>query len=132
MTSLTWLEFQFSSAHLYHQALWTVAKNHATFGRCFTKHGHGHNYRAEVAFEIENTPHNELEIQNLQKQVGVVIQQLDHEHLNFVIPEFKTKIPTTENIALYIAEKINSLSLKWPLKKVKLNEMDDLWVELSL
>ena len=55
--------------------------------------------------------------------------QLDHEHLNFVIPEFKTTVPTTENILLYFEKKILSLKLKNQLAFIKLFEMENLYSE---
>lgn len=125
------LEITFSAAHFYHQINWSDKKNHQNFGKCYTKFGHGHNYRLELAF-IDSTAELSFEKSKLYKKnlqiLEKVIHKLDHQHLNFQIDEFKTKIPTTENILIYIRQQLISLGLVG-LKWLKLYEMDDLWVE---
>jgi len=115
----------FSAAHLYHQRKWTPEENRAKFGKCFTKHGHGHNYRLEASFK--NTAGSPEE---LRKSVRLVTELLDHQHLNFVIPEFQNVVPTTENIALYLVEKLKLASPAASLVSLKLYEAEDLWVEI--
>lgn len=121
------LKSHFSSAHLYHQPLWDEQKNKEVFGRCFTEHGHGHNYTLEVSFQIQL---QDLDAKAVEKQklLDDLTKVLDHEHLNFVVPEFKTKVPTTENIALYFAEKLKDEKIV----NLKVFEMPDLWTEISL
>lgn len=103
------LETRFSSAHFYKQSKWSEEKNLSEFGRCFTEFGHGHNYRALVEWEISK---DDI-IEEIRKQLDAVISKIDHEHLNFVIPEFKNKVPTTENLCEYLRKEIEkSISLK--------------------
>lgn len=115
----------FSAAHLYHQPQWSEAQNQACFGKCFSDHGHGHNYRLEVAFQSP-----QASVEELKKTVKSVSDLLDHHHLNFVIPEFKHQIPTTENIAQYLLKKLQERSPKEFISYIKLFEMNDLWVEI--
>lgn len=122
----TWIVTEnFSAAHLYHQKAWSEAENRACFGKCFTEHGHGHNYRLEVGFNAPKAPFEEL-----KKAVQRVTDLLDHQHLNFDIPEFKDTIPTTENIALYLLKKLQEGSPQGQISYIKLFEMTDLWVEI--
>ena len=110
----------------------TVAENKKAFGRCYTDYGHGHNYKIEVGFLIdEKLSETKLltEKSNLDSEIKKLTTVLDHEHLNFVIPEFKTVIPTTENILLYFEEKISNLRLRNKLAFIKLFEMDNLYSE---
>lgn len=120
---------RFSSAHFYSQKTWSEDRNRQEFGRCFTPHGHGHNYVAKVCFNLpEGQPQLLEELRNL------VLQQtdrLDHEHLNFVIPEFKDQVPTTENIALWLCRRLQEQTPPARLEKVTLFETDDLWVEVT-
>ncbi|MFN7728680.1 MAG: 6-carboxytetrahydropterin synthase [Bdellovibrio sp.] len=89
------LRVRFSCAHLYHQTSWDSAKNQAVFGKCFSEHGHGHDYE----LWIETT---ELDsFAKLKTAAANLREQLDHQHLNFAIPEFSTQVPTTENLVLY-------------------------------
>lgn len=124
------LKSGFSSAHLYHQPLWSSEENLKNFGRCFTEHGHGHNYTLEVGFHL-----TEGELQVKLEEYKAVLKSLttvlDHEHLNFVIPEFKTKIPTTENIALYFQEKLREHVPADKIAHIRLFEMNDLWSEIQ-
>lgn len=126
---------QFSSAHLYKQNKFTEEQNQAEFGACFNPFGHGHNYIIEAFIEgpIEPKIRLVMDLAHLDKILVRVCEPLDHRHLNFEIAEFKEKIPTTENIALYLFEKINQELVKFPgvrLQRIRLFETDDLWVEL--
>ncbi|OFZ31957.1 MAG: hypothetical protein A2622_12020 [Bdellovibrionales bacterium RIFCSPHIGHO2_01_FULL_40_29] len=126
------IQSEFSSAHLYKNASFSVAENKKQFGRCYSKYGHGHNYRIEVGFQVsEKIGDTQLIKINevLSKKLTALTQKLDHEHLNFVIPEFKKTIPTTENILLYFEKKLASLKLPYPLISIKLFEMENLWSE---
>lgn len=125
------LKNSFSSAHFYAQPLWDKTQNQNTFGRCYTQYGHGHNYTLEVGFIL----HNSAEIQKKSEYQNLLTQlttRLDHEHLNFVIPEFKDKVPTTENIALYFLDKLKLSVSEKDLSYIKLYEMDTLWTEIRL
>jgi 6-pyruvoyltetrahydropterin/6-carboxytetrahydropterin synthase len=117
----------FSAAHLYHQKKWSEAENRAVFGKCFTEHGHGHNYRLEVAFQNSRSP-----LAELQDRVDQARNLLEHRHLNFDLEEFKDTIPTTENIALFLLKKLQELCPKEFICSIKLFEMDDLWVEIRV
>lgn len=122
----------FSSAHKYENKNWTQLENKKAFGRCYTEFGHGHNYKIEVGFELAaETKNKDLKKINtlLQNKLKLLTQKLDHEHLNFVVPEFKTKVPTTENILLYFEKKLRALELQNSLAFIKLFEMDNLWSE---
>ncbi|MFZ4405046.1 MAG: 6-carboxytetrahydropterin synthase [Pseudobdellovibrionaceae bacterium] len=153
------LQEVFSSAHFYAQAQWSEEKNRQVFGRCYTPYGHGHNYKLEASFQLDDfiepvpgqnqlfaakssssldktlTEKYQPQITALQTLLKTVVQKLDHEHLNFVIAEFKEKVPTTENIALYLADQVNKELRPKPqprLTRIKLYEMEDLWVDLKI
>lgn len=117
----------FSSAHFYKQAQWSVEKNQQEFGKCFTEYGHGHDYALEIEIRGDNPIALSVCVQR-------VLDQLDHQHLNFVIPEFKTQIPTTENISLFLQTEIQKEFQKSQLKaeilSLKLSENSEIWVEL--
>ncbi len=126
------LDSNFSSAHLYRNDSFSKKENKKHFGRCFTDYGHGHNYKIEVGFKIaEKTKDTELvRLQkDLHKKLKSLTNPLDFEHLNFVIPEFKNVVPTTENILLYFEKKISELKLKNKLVFIKLFETENLWSE---
>lgn len=125
------LSSSFSAAHLYHQPAWSDEKNREVFGRCFTPYGHGHNYTLSVKFYVTSAtlPDDQRRYQDLLRRLT---QVLDHEHLNFVIPEFKNTLPTTENIAVYFLDQLKAQLPLEVLHSVRLQETDTLWTEILL
>lgn len=124
----------FSSGHRYYSPQLSEEENRRVFGSCYTEHGHGHNYILEafVSGTIDPVTGMILNLADLDKILKVVTDPLDHHHLNFDIPYFKDIVPTTENLARYLHEKL-TLELKaYPgvhLEKIRLFEGDDLWVD---
>ncbi|CAE79818.1 6-carboxytetrahydropterin synthase [Bdellovibrio bacteriovorus] len=125
------LKSPFSAAHFYAQPQWDEHKNRETFGRCYTQYGHGHNYMLEAGFHCQNDSWKQQQ-QHYQSVLNNLTAVLDHEHLNFVIPEFKTNIPTTENICLYFLEKLKSQVKSEEISYLRLYEMDNIWTEIRL
>ncbi|UXR63572.1 6-carboxytetrahydropterin synthase [Bdellovibrio bacteriovorus] len=125
------LKSPFSAAHFYYQPQWDEKTNLAEFGRCFTPHGHGHNYTLEVGFHVSAQDWKQ-ERPHLEELLNQLTRKLDHEHLNFVIPEFKNTIPTTENIALYFLNKLKEQVKVESLSYLRLYEMDTIWTEIRL
>lgn len=122
------LETKFSAAHFYQVENWSSEKNKANFGLCYNPWGHGHNYQVKIQFHVDSSI-NQNEILQLQELCNSVSLELEHRHLNQEIAEFKKKVPTTENIALYLAKKIASRSPF--LHKLRLYEMPNLWVDIE-
>lgn len=123
------LEADFSAAHFYAQPKWNTQKNREAFGKCYSKFGHGHNYKLQVSFERASYF---LEDKNrLQATLMELTQTLDHHHLNLVIPEFKKEIPTTENIAVYFERKLKEKLPQEKITSIKLFETADLWTEIN-
>ena len=120
------LEAEFSSAHFYHQPKWSEEKNEQEFGRCFTDYGHGHNYR----LLCEWSDVSDKEIPDLRKKLNAVVEVVDHEHLNFVLPEFKNKIPTTEVMLQYFEKKLGEVITK-KLVNLELFETAEIGAKLN-
>lgn len=126
---ILYLKKPFCSAHFYTQKQWSEEKNLEVFGRCHTEYGHGHNYVLEVGFQTSPaTLHADRKVYS--NILSALTHRVDHEHLNFVIPEFQDKIPTTENISLYFFDKLKEVLPLEKISSVKLNEMDTLWTEM--
>lgn len=126
----------FSCAHRYDQPQWSAEKNQREFGKCFSPHGHGHDYVLEIEIETEGKGDSDSDSWvESSSCVQKVIESIDHQHLNFAVPEFQTQIPTTENLSLYLQSKIsallNSLASKPRILSLTLHETPDIWVELS-
>src|SRR5580692_11165348 len=101
----------FSAAHFYWNDAWSEAENHRVFGKCANRQGHGHNYTLEVtvAGSIDPTSGFVVDLKQLKDILErEVVSVYDHRHLNLEVPEFKTMIPTTENIAISIWERLEN------------------------
>jgi 6-pyruvoyltetrahydropterin/6-carboxytetrahydropterin synthase len=93
----------FSASHYYWNDAWSAEKNAEVFGRCANRNGHGHNYTLEVTVAGTPDPVTGFVV-DLKWLKDVMEREIliayDHRHLNLEVPEFKTAIPTTENIAI--------------------------------
>ena len=116
----------FSSAHFYKNPNWTDQQNREAFGACFTEYGHGHNYRLQVEFNCPSEA-----VSAVKELLSRECASLDHQHLNFAVEYFSNHIPTTENIAIYLHQRLKMNLPQVHVVRLKLFEMDDLWVELK-
>ena len=95
----------FSASHYYWNDAWSAEKNQQVFGRCANRNGHGHNYTLEVtvAGKPDAVTGFVVDLKWLKDVMErEVLAAYDHRHLNLDVPEFKDRIPTTENIAMAI------------------------------
>lgn len=97
-------QYQFCAAHRLHVPELSDEQNREVFGKCNNPAGHGHNYRLEVALRAPIADNGDvLEVGELDALVDrVVIQKLDHTHLNQDVPQFQNLNPSVENIARVI------------------------------
>lgn len=100
MELLTTKRFEFSSAHRYWNPEWSAERNLEVFGKCTNPHGHGHNYVLEttVAGAVDPVTGMVINVAELKRIVGEVLEGFDHKHLNEDTPYFRDRQPTTENI----------------------------------
>jgi 6-pyruvoyltetrahydropterin/6-carboxytetrahydropterin synthase len=106
---------QFSCAHLYYQPSWGFDQNSNEFGKCFTQHGHGHNYTLEVALRgpVNQQSGMILNLKEVDKILNEVKELLDHKHLNFDVKEFLSPTPPASSFAAKKAIKDkNKIELK--------------------
>jgi len=100
----------FSASHYYWNPAWTEEQNAARFGRCANRQGHGHNYTLEVTVSGEVDPVSGFVV-DLKWLKDVIEREVldvyDHRHLNHEVPEFATSIPTTENIAIAVWNRLD-------------------------
>jgi 6-pyruvoyltetrahydropterin/6-carboxytetrahydropterin synthase len=58
-----------------------------------------------------------------------VVSVYDHRHLNLEVPEFGQRVPTTENIAIAIWERLEGKIPNAKLHRVRVYEMPDLFAD---
>lgn len=95
----------FNAAHRLHNPLWKDDQNKEIFGVCNNENYHGHNYDliVKVTGKIDPGSGYVMDMKILQDLIDeFVIDRFDHKNLNLDTIEFKTLIPTAENIAVVI------------------------------
>ena len=120
---------QFSASHRYWLPELDEAENQRLFGACSRFPGHGHNYVLYVSLEGDLDKYGMVENLSLVKEVikREVTSQLNYSHLNDAwSQEFEQTLPTTENIARVIWDK---LAPHLPLVNIQLFEHPELWAD---
>ena len=105
MTTLT-RRYRFSASHRLCASGLGDERNREIFGKCANPYGHGHNYYLEVSVEGEPDPVTGMLVRRDAMDRWVretVLDRLDHRHLNAELAEFRTLVPTSENV-LIVAE----------------------------
>jgi 6-pyruvoyltetrahydropterin/6-carboxytetrahydropterin synthase len=121
------LSTHFSAAHrLAHPDL-SFEENSEIYGKCARPHGHGHNYHAEITIKGEIDPRTGMiaDLVAFQKAVDEwVVEPMDHSFLNKDIPYFERIVPTAENIAVYMRDRLQQpiREIGAQLHKIKLIE----------
>ncbi len=119
---------QFSASHRYWLPELSEAENIERFGPCIRYPGHGHNYVLYVSMEGDLDEYgmvlNLSDVKHVIKRE--VTSQLDFSYLNDVWQEFQETLPTTENIARVIWQR---LAPHLPLVRIQLFEHPELWAE---
>ncbi len=129
-------KIEFCASHRYSLEELSEEENFKLFGKCSYPHGHGHNYTLEVT--VRGTPDPKtgmvINLTDLDKQLKQeVVEVLDHKFINLDVPAFEKKIPTTENLVLFIWDTlIKSLKgCSCSLHRVRLYEDPYLYAEYS-
>lgn len=123
---------EFSASHYYHNPEFTQEENQRIFGKCNNPHGHGHNYTLEVTVkgQVDSRSGFVVDLKELKDIMNrEVIDALDHRFLNKEIPEFTQTIPTTENLAISIWDRLKSKLKLAKLHRIRVYETPDLFVD---
>ena len=119
---------QFSASHRYWLPELSEAENRTRFGPCMRAPGHGHNYVLYVAMAGDLDEYgmvlNLSDVKHVIKQE--VTSQLDFSYLNDAWEEFQQTLPTTENMARVIWQR---LAPHLPLVNIQLFEHPELWAD---
>ena len=123
---------EFSASHYYHNPEFTPEENQRIFGKCSNPNGHGHNYTLEVTVKgaVNSKSGFVVDLRELKNIMGrEVLDALDHRFLNKEVPEFFTAIPTTENLAIAIWNRLAPKLKAAELHRVRVYETPDLFVD---
>lgn len=115
----------FNAAHRLYRPDWSDEKNTAIFGKCSNPNFHGHNYDLEVGVTGHIDPETGylMDLKILKDLIEEHVEDaMDHKNLNLEVPEFKSLIPTAENIAVVIYNKLKAHLDPWFELEIKLYE----------
>ena len=99
----------FNAAHRLYRKEWSDKKNYSVFGKCSNPHYHGHNYEliVHVTGLVDPKTGYVIDMKILKDLIkSEVEEKMDHKNLNDEVPEFIEMIPTAENIAIVIYNKL--------------------------
>jgi 6-pyruvoyltetrahydropterin/6-carboxytetrahydropterin synthase len=125
---------EFSASHICRSPELSEEDNRRLFGMAANPHGHGHNYVVEVS--VRGNPHPVtgmvLDLKELKEILArEIVQPYDHRFLNYEVPPFDRQVPTTENIARDIWQRLEPQLNRdnHRLHSVRVYETPDLYVD---
>jgi 6-pyruvoyltetrahydropterin/6-carboxytetrahydropterin synthase len=124
---------EFAAGHRYIKPEWDEAKNRAVFGPCYNPPAHGHNYMVEVTVSGEVEPKTGMVVNlfDLKRILLNVLEEFDHKNLNLDMPYFKDLIPTSENLARVLWNKLDGQKSIGTLHAIRLYEDEDLYADVT-
>jgi len=117
----------FSAAHRLYNPTFTDEQNEAVFDKCNNPNGHGHNYVLEVT--VKGLPDAKtgyvIDLKQLKDILDVVIiDRVDHKHLNYDVDFLRGIIPTVENLCVMFWRELESRLPSGELHRIRLYESD--------
>jgi 6-pyruvoyltetrahydropterin/6-carboxytetrahydropterin synthase len=100
---------EFSASHICRRPELSAGENARIYGPSANPHGHGHNYVVEVTVEGSADPVTGmvLDLKELKEILDrEVIGPYDHRFLNYEVPPFDRVVPTAENVARDIWQRL--------------------------
>ena len=127
-------KIEFSASHVCRNPQLSDEENRRVFGLAANAHGHGHNYVLEVSVEGVPDPVTGmvLDLKELKDVLNrEVAEPYDHRFLNYEVAPFDHVIPTAENIARDIWQRLEPHLTGGgrKLELVRLYETPDFYVE---
>jgi 6-pyruvoyltetrahydropterin/6-carboxytetrahydropterin synthase len=126
----------FSASHICSQSALSERENRALYGAAANPKGHGHNFILEVTLDGEPDPVTGMvfDIKRLKEILNeTVVRPMDHRFLNYEVPPFDRVVPTAENIAIEVWNRLapHFRGQTARLHNVRLFETEDLYVDYS-
>jgi 6-pyruvoyltetrahydropterin/6-carboxytetrahydropterin synthase len=126
---------EFSASHVCRSSQLSEAENQRVYGAAANPLGHGHNYVVEVAVDGLPDPVTGmiLDLKRLKDLLEEkVLSVYDHRHLNREVEPFDRVVPTVENMAIDIWNRIEPSigeSGRARLYSVRVHETSELCAE---
>jgi 6-pyruvoyltetrahydropterin/6-carboxytetrahydropterin synthase len=118
----------FSAAHRLYNPTFSDERNEAVFDKCNNLYGHGHNYTLEVTVKGVPDPATGyvIDLKQLRDLIDeVIIDHVDHKHLNFDVPFLHGIIPTVENLCVAFWQQLEQRLPSGELHRIRVFESDN-------
>ena len=120
---------RFAAAHRYRRPDWSEEKNVEVFGLCARPNYHGHTYTCSVTVEgpVDPVTGMVVDLAVLDRVLEAeVVSRFDHRNINLDVPEFAEGrlVPTGENLATFILERVQSALGAVRVRAVQIDEDD--------
>ncbi len=122
----------FNAAHRLHDPALSDEENRAVFGKCNNPSGHGHNYKLDVSVQGEVDPRTGyvIDLKVLRDLVEeMLIERLDHRHLNVDVEFLRGINPTAENIVVACWQVLEPAVTPGRLVRLRLWETENNYVD---
>lgn len=99
----------FNAAHRLYNPAWSDERNAEVFGPCANANYHGHNYEVVVRLSGPVDPDTGYvyDMKRLSTLIKTeILDTFDHRNLNLDVEDFRQLIPTAENIAVVIWQRL--------------------------
>lgn len=116
------------TSHRLHNKNFTDEENKEIYGKCNNPNGHGHNYTFLVTIRGQIDPETGfvMNICTLKEYLNqAIVQPLDHKCIDKDVPYFENVVSSTENIAVFVWDKLSELLPNGLLYEVKIHETDN-------
>ncbi len=120
--------FTFSACHYLSNPLWSREENEKFYGKSANMHGHNFTVYVSVEGEVDRETGMVINLSNLKNAISPIIDELDHHCLND-LSYFKEKLPTLENIAVFIFKRAKPFLKDVILRSIKVEIGSEFSVE---
>lgn len=123
----------FSAGQRYYNSKLSDEENEKLFGELHSPSGFGHNYVLEVGLQglIDPKSGMLMNLVDVDEILKKATQELDHRFLNKDVAAFSSTVPSAENVALYLRDKVARLLPRGvALCLTRLYEGPDFWVDV--
>ena len=117
--------YRFSASHRLNSDALTGEENARLYGKCNNPFGHGHDYVLDVSVEGPVDASGQIVDRNALDTLVQerVLAQVDHLNLNCDLPELRSQVATTENLAFAIERMLTrDWTLPARLARVRISE----------
>ena len=122
----------FAAGHILVRPEWDEDRNREVFGACSGDHGHNYELEVTVSGPIDGETGMVINLREVDRIVKLlVIQDVDHRHLNRDVPWLEGRLPTTENVASAIWRRLEGSLPSARLERVRLKETENNVVEVE-